>query len=262
MSTRELNKMRSRWDRFGREDPMHYIATRRQPWNEQEFFGSGRDFVNTILDWVGAGVRRGRMLDLGCGLGRTAVNFAEHFDRVDAVDISPVMIEQAQRLNPPTNVHFVVGSGSDLRELDDDRFDLILCALVFQHVRKMALIESYLSEIARVLKPDGVAVIQFDTRRRSPLSLVYEALPDLLAGRRSQRYLRRYRRDPRVLRSSVAEARLHIVTERNPNSANHFLLLSADSVPANIATQPPDAPATAPLPLPQPTGSAIEKPEP
>ena len=86
MSTQELNKMRRRWDRFGREDPMHYIATRRQHWNEQEFFGSGRDFVNTILSWVGEDVRRGCMLDLGCGLGRSAVNFAAHFDQVDAVD--------------------------------------------------------------------------------------------------------------------------------------------------------------------------------
>ena len=194
---------------------MHYIATRRQPWTEQEFFGSGRDFAESILRWIGPVVRRDCMLDLGCGLGRTAVNFAEHFDRVDAVDISPVMIEQAQGLNPPTNVQFIVGSGCDLRGFDDDRFDLVFCVIVFQHVRETALIESYLREIARVLKHDGVAVVQFDTRRRSPLSFIYEALPDLLIGHRSQRYFRRYRRDPRVLRSDIGEAGLHIVAERN-----------------------------------------------
>ncbi len=225
--------MRRHWDRFARRDPMYYVAAHRGLTPER-FFESGRQTAEQILGWLGAcpgaspGAACGRMLDLGCGLGRTAVAFARHFDHVDAVDISPEMIRRARALDPPANVRFEVSNGTDLRVFDDGQYDLVLSMLVFQHIPDDRVVASYLAEIARVLRPDGRAVLQFDTRPPGVLSRVYEHLPTLLTGGprgTHGRYIRRYRRSPDRLTRMVAAAGLAVHEQRGPGTANHLLLV-------------------------------------
>ena len=75
------------------------------------------------------------------------------FGRVDAVDISPVMIAQASvALAARPNVHLYVNNGSDLSMFSDETFDFAISAIVFQHIPKQAIVENYIKETWRVLR--------------------------------------------------------------------------------------------------------------
>jgi SAM-dependent methyltransferase len=54
-----------------------------------------------------AGERRA-LLDLGCGPGKIAAELSPRFGRVDAVDLSPAMIEAARAAHPAANIHWTV----------------------------------------------------------------------------------------------------------------------------------------------------------
>jgi ubiquinone/menaquinone biosynthesis C-methylase UbiE len=72
------------------------------------------------------------------------------------VDISSEMIKMAQELNKDKpKIHFSVNSGADLSGFPNKHFDFIFSYLVFQHIPSKQTIQSYLNEIARVLKSDG-----------------------------------------------------------------------------------------------------------
>ena len=90
------------------------------------------------------------------------------------------MIALAGRVGVPGNVRLHVGSGRDLDGLPGGAFDLAFSHLVFQHISDRSAVVSYLGEIARVLAPEGIAVLQFDTRPASPVASAVHALPDPL----------------------------------------------------------------------------------
>jgi SAM-dependent methyltransferase len=87
--------------------------------------------------------------------------FADNFAEIHALDISPLMIEQAQqRLAGRANVHFHVTTGDSLAPLADATFDLVFSYIVFQHVPSKGAIYSYVREAARVLAPGGAFKFQ------------------------------------------------------------------------------------------------------
>ena len=58
---------------------------------------AGRDAMrSTILDWLPADLRGGRVLDAGCGTGALAVEAARRGAEVVAVDISPTLVGLAR----------------------------------------------------------------------------------------------------------------------------------------------------------------------
>jgi SAM-dependent methyltransferase len=230
--------MQDRWNDLAERDAMFYIATRAQPWTRDEFFATGAAVVDDMLAWIGASVPRGRLLEIGCGLGRTAVHFAGRFAQVDAIDIAPAMIEQARALDPPANVRFAVAEGGGLAMFEDASFDVVVSMLVFQHIPQQEVIRRYLAEIARVMRGGGRAVLQFDTRPSSLAVQLCHALPDALLPRTHRRFIRRYRRDALTLRGMMAEARLRIIDERGPTSAEHFFLLERAAAPSRQASAP------------------------
>src|SRR4249920_2451385 len=76
------------------------------------------------------GIKKGmKVLDLGCGDGTTAVPAAKLGADVLGVDIASNLVEagnaRAQSLGL-TNCRFQEGDASDLNELDDDSFDLVV----------------------------------------------------------------------------------------------------------------------------------------
>lgn len=217
--------MREHWREFARSDPMFYIATRAEAWTPEEFFETGREVVEDVLAWAGEGVRRERMLEIGCGMGRMLVHFAPHFTRVDGVDIAPEMIEQAKASGLPDNVNVSLTSGSDLSGFGDSEIDFVFSFVVFQHIPDPAVISSYLREVTRVLRPEGRAVLQFDTRPKTLASRIAFLLPDFVLPRSRRRYIRRYRLDADRVRDMVREAGLELVRERGAGTGGHFLAL-------------------------------------
>lgn len=93
------------------------------------------------------------VLDLGCGIGRSYEKVRQRFATFTwtGVDIedSPEVRRRTGR-----DYNFVTFDGVHL-PFEDERFDLVLCQQVFEHVRYP---EPLLKEVARVLRPGGVFV--------------------------------------------------------------------------------------------------------
>lgn len=70
------------------------------------------------------GVNPGRLLDLGCGTGRTTSILSWRGFNVEGVDLSTAMIAEAKRLHP--GLPFRVGDASDLSVYNDGKFDCVL----------------------------------------------------------------------------------------------------------------------------------------
>jgi SAM-dependent methyltransferase len=215
-----------RWERFAREDPLHYIdPVVSRGLSIEQFVASGEPLVAAALQWAAPLPGHGRALEIGCGVGRFTTALAQRFERVDGIDVSATMIALAARLGTPANAHLQVGSGRDLAGLPDGAFDLAFSHLVFQHIADRSAIASYVRELARTLRPGGVAVLQFDTRPPSAAATVLHALPDPLLPRLRRRGARRHRLPPALLRGWVADAGLTLAAERGPGTAEHWVRL-------------------------------------
>jgi SAM-dependent methyltransferase len=110
-----------------------------------------------------------RVLDVGCGAGAFAVELAKRAERVDVLDRSPAMIEEARRVVPP-NVTCIL---ADLLQepLPDTRYDAIVSISALHHI---SLAEA-LPRLAGALRPGGVlaaaALPRRDLLRELPAEL-------------------------------------------------------------------------------------------
>ena len=154
--------MRRDWDERAAQNGEHYVYTRDSSSDESDFEASGRvnydqlvrPYLPVLLN--GRSPTSCRVVEIGCGLGRITRSFAEEFLEVHGIDVSPRMIEQARsRLRDYPNVILHVGSGKDLGSLPHSYFDVAFSYLVFQHIPSREVIENYIREAARVLKPEG-----------------------------------------------------------------------------------------------------------
>src|SRR5207248_3188884 len=71
------------------------------------------------------GLTQGRVLDVGCGDGRHAAEFARRGFEVVAVDLSPALIERARKSHSHTPVKFEVADAR--KSLPAGAFDLVVC---------------------------------------------------------------------------------------------------------------------------------------
>jgi SAM-dependent methyltransferase len=218
----EMSRAASEWEAFARRDPQYYIDPTYAREGVREFRDVGRGVVDWAVLWAGEHGEQGYALEIGCGVGRNTVHLAPHFEHVDAVDISPTMVRAARERGLPDNVSLHAVSGADLAPFNDERFGFVFSSLVFQHIEKEWMVESYLREVARVLAPGGVVVLQFDTRPDSLLASLARRLPDPLLPRDRRRGMRRHRRRPERLRELAANAGLRFEAEHNPNTAFHW----------------------------------------
>lgn len=223
MSRLPADASRDRWEVFARRDPLSYIdPTLGRGVSAAEFIESGGAIVERELDWAGPLSAYDRALEIGCGVGRTTVHLARHFAQVDGVDISATMVRYAREHGLPENVRLHVLSGRDLEPLHDRSFAFVFSHLVFQHITQDAIIEAYLREIARVMRPGGVAVLQFDTRRASLPATILQRLPDTVLPAVRRRGIRRHPRPAIQIREFGATAGLTLEAERDPDSAEHW----------------------------------------
>jgi SAM-dependent methyltransferase len=166
---RVVEQMRHDWDARARDNPRHYVATLRDNWTDDDFFRSGAIWVHDHILSDFTAICNGRMpsrmkvLEIGCGAGRMTRCLAELFGEVHAVDISAEMVAQAREaLKDCPNVTVQQNSGSDLALFRDAEFDFVFSAIVFQHIPRKAIVESYIREAHRVLRPGSVLKCQVE----------------------------------------------------------------------------------------------------
>jgi SAM-dependent methyltransferase len=134
----------------------------------------------------------GRVLDIGCGPGRIAAPLTRQLQggSYEGFDVVPRSIQWCQRkisarhpnfrfqLADIRNAQYNPNGSQEARTYDfpypDREFDLALAASVFTHMRP-GEIERYVSEAARVLKPEGRLLASFfllneDTQLRLAVS--------------------------------------------------------------------------------------------
>jgi 2-polyprenyl-6-hydroxyphenyl methylase/3-demethylubiquinone-9 3-methyltransferase len=120
-------------------------------------------FRGVLTNRLGLDLGDMRALDIGCGGGFLAEEFARLGYRVVGVDPSAVSIETARRHAAASglDVDYRVGFGERL-PVADGEFDLAYCCDVLEHV---ADLDAVISETERALKPEGFFL--FDTINRT-----------------------------------------------------------------------------------------------
>jgi SAM-dependent methyltransferase len=94
------------------------------------------------------------VLDLGCNNGYGTAVLASNCAKVIGLDVSPTAIEDAQQRFENYGINFLVFDGLTI-PFDDHCFDMIVSFQVIEHIAELA---KYLTEIVRVLVPEGLAL--------------------------------------------------------------------------------------------------------
>jgi ubiquinone/menaquinone biosynthesis C-methylase UbiE len=118
--------------------------------------------------------RKDEMLDVACGPGLVACEFARHAGQVTGIDITPAMIEQAekrQREQNLQNIRWAVGDAVPLPYADNS-FSLVITRYSFHHLLSP---EKALSEMIRVCRPGGRVTVA-DVAMESSKSESYDRL--------------------------------------------------------------------------------------
>ena len=116
-------------------------------------FAYGRHLLNGMLSRYlpadGSGLR---LLDVGCGTGHQMAMLRQRGYEVAGVDASEKMLEHARTNNPGAEIHC-----ADVGDLpfETASFDYVICIEVLRHLSNST---PTVAEIARVLKPGGVAL--------------------------------------------------------------------------------------------------------
>lgn len=109
---------------------------------------------------IAAPQRQWDVLDIATGGGHTALKFAPHVREVIATDLTPRMLEKAERFivgeRGVKNVRFQQADAEDL-PFNADQFDLVTCRIAPHHFPD---VPAFLSQCARVLKTGGMLLLQ------------------------------------------------------------------------------------------------------
>ena len=123
---------------------------------------------------LGARVAGLRVLDIGCGGGFLAEEFAALGCRVTGIDPSPVSVgaARAHAAGRGLRIDYRAGAGEDL-PVPDAAFDVACCCDVLEHVTD---VDRVISETARVLEPGGLYLFDTINRTRTSKLLAIKAV--------------------------------------------------------------------------------------
>lgn len=170
--------MRRDWDQRARENARYYVATGNEQWSEEEFYRSGETSVEQYILRDMLNIAQGKnpkdmkVLEIGCGAARITRALAGVFGQVYAVDISSEMVRKArQALRQFPNARVFRNNGKDLavvRQKWWHRFglgeplqlDFAFSYIVFQHIPSREIIENYVREANRLLRPGALFKFQ------------------------------------------------------------------------------------------------------
>ena len=148
-------------------DTSYYVAYGRRGQSDAEFLAAATGVVNELeaeLARLKAEERGNwRALEIGCGSGRLMRPMSRHFLEIHGVDVAGDAIRQArENLQDvpharPREIH-----GTSLEDFGDQSFDFVYSFALFPYIPSRELVLAFLREIHRVLRPGGLARLQFN----------------------------------------------------------------------------------------------------
>ena len=188
--------MQRGWNARAVRNPFFYVETTHWDGDIGRFFELGEASARRLIDPVlqRRAPARDLALDLGCGLGRFSRALARRFSSVMAVDVSDRMIAEAKRLQSDGEFKNITFEKSDgvILPAAKNAVDFVWSYEVFQHIPTRQSIAANLDEIARVLRPGGIAMNSFEDRISTACSSRGPA-PFAAMGDRNRRTHRRAR---------------------------------------------------------------------
>jgi SAM-dependent methyltransferase len=170
------------WDDFYRQLGRAVLASR-APRDDDAYFQTGEHEFRAIADAFNVPTG-GTLLEIGCGDGRMTRTFVNMYRKVYALDTAGTVLQACRRtLAGYSHVQFLHGGPEILDLMPAGSVDVVLSTAVFQHVGEAATILSYIEHAARLLTPDGAAVLQLRNPRR--LTLVRDVLLDVVRTARN-----------------------------------------------------------------------------
>lgn len=134
----DRSAVRATYDRIAEQ----FSAKRENTWPEVDEFCTER--------------RAETALDIGCGNGRHSELLTAHADRVVGLDMSRELLALARNRVPSAS--FIEGDAATL-PLADDSVGLAVYVATIHHLPERGLRQQSLDELARVLGPEGVALV-------------------------------------------------------------------------------------------------------
>lgn len=167
---RNFKKISKIWDKKIIENARYYMNTKTKSHKdvaEFEFKDTGIEDFNSYIkndQLISESLKNLKdkdVLEIGCGIGRITEFLAKNFKRVSGLDISKEAIKYAERrLSDYNNIDLKICNGS-LVPYEDNRFDFVFSYLTLQHLPNLKSLKTYLGEIKRVLKNNGIAKLHF-----------------------------------------------------------------------------------------------------
>ena len=177
----------------------HFAQTRQHPWPEVEAF------LTDVSGHIG--------LDIGCGNGRHLEPLGNRVDRVLGLDVSPALLGVAATDHP--SVSLLAGDAARL-PVATDMIDVALYVATLHHLPERSLRIDSLDELARVLTPDGQALVSVwsTAHDRFDRTAGFDTTVDwtLPGGRTLQRFYHIY--DPEEFSADLAASALTVERTR------------------------------------------------
>lgn len=106
-----------------------------------------------------------KILDLGCGVGRNCIPFAQEYKnkcRIDCVDILDFAIEKLNQnstnYNVTNEINGIVATIDDF-QIENNSYDLIIAVSALEHVDGIESFKSKLREISKGTKENGIVCL-------------------------------------------------------------------------------------------------------
>lgn len=196
----------------------HFSKTREYAWPEIETFLDGRTGETG--------------LDLGCGNGRHAEVLSEHAERVIGLDASTGLLAEASERSQEREfgLDLVAGDAGTL-PLQENTVELAVYVATLHHLRPRERRLGSLDELARVLTPDGHALVsawstahtRFENEETDGDGLDTDVDWTLPGGETVPRYYHVY--DPEEFDRELAESEL-VVEDSRVSSGNCYAVVT------------------------------------
>jgi SAM-dependent methyltransferase len=165
-----MDRIEQLWEKFGEENPYYAVLSFDKFNTEnldgqilQEFFASGEEYTEKIWSEIKTNLcptfHPRRSLDFGCGVGRLAIPIAKRSEKAVGVDISQMMLDEAQRNSSVSNVENIEFiKGDDNLSRLQGKFDFVHSFIVIQHINPK-IGENIFKKLIDLIDENGIGAL-------------------------------------------------------------------------------------------------------